>query len=228
MNNNSAIVLFSGGQDSTTCLFWALEKYDSVQAFSIVYGQRHKREIEAARKIARICSTHHFIIDIGNMFSKITVSALLNSNLENISDHHELSEELPASFVPGRNIILLTLAAIQAYSLRIPNIVTGVCQTDFSGYPDCRRVTIDSLERTLSVGMNTNFTILTPLMFLTKAETINLACSFPGCLEALAWSHTCYEGQTPPCGKCPACKLRAKGFREAGIPDPLIERLKNE
>ena len=105
--------------------------------------------------------------------------------------------------------------------------MTGVCQTDYSGYPDCRRDTIDSLERTLTLGMDREFKIHTPLMWLTKAQTVDLAVEV-GALEALAYSHTCYNGALPPCGECPACILRAKGFSEAKVADPLIERCRKE
>ena len=126
--------------------------------------------------------------------------------------------------MPGRNLVFLTLAAAWAYQLGARDLVTGVCQTDFSGYPDCRESTMQALTAALNAGMDANFTIHTPLMHLTKAESITLARDCDA-LELLAWSHTCYNGAIPPCGACPACLLRAKGFAEAGIADPLLERL---
>ena len=160
-----------------------------------------------------------------DLFRKINNSALTDPS-KKIADEHWQNNDLPASFVPGRNIILLSTAAILAYSMEIKNIVTGVCETDYSGYPDCRFETISSLEKTLRLGMEYEFFIHTPLMFLTKAESIKLAQKLEGCMEALKYSHTCYEGMTPPCGECPSCKIRAKGFEEAGVPDPLVERFK--
>ena len=134
-------------------------------------------------------------------------------------------EGLPNTFVPGRNLILLSFAAARAWQLGIENIVTGVCQTDYSGYPDCRKNAIDALQLALNLGMERQFVLHTPLMWLSKAQTVKMAQEF-GALEALSLSHTCYNGQFPPCSTCPACFLRERGFLEAGIPDPLIERAK--
>jgi len=129
--------------------------------------------------------------------------------------------DLPNSFVPGRNLIFLTFAAAFAWQRGISDLVAGVAQTDYSGYPDCRRDTIDALEQSLNLGMERTFTIHTPLMNLSKKETVELARDL-GALDAMGFTHTCYNGQRPPCGTCPACQLRAKGFLEAGIADPLI------
>jgi 7-cyano-7-deazaguanine synthase len=130
---------------------------------------------------------------------------------------------LPTTFVPGRNLIFLTFAAAFAYQKGIGNLVTGVAQTDYSGYPDCREKTLKALETAIQLGMEYEVQIHTPLMFMSKAETVQLAQQC-GAMEALAHSHTCYRGEQPPCGHCPACELRAKGFKEAGLPDPLVER----
>lgn len=226
MISDLTLVLFSGGQDSTTCLYWAKEKFlDQVVTINIDYGQRHLVEVEAAKKICQMANVeyNYFQTDV---FKQLGDSALVSSG--NIQDSHRSSSNLPASFVPGRNIILLSIAAAFAYKRGIRNIVTGVCQTDYSGYPDCRNQTIKLLEKTLNEGMNFNFQIWTPLMWLTKAETVEMATTMKGCMEALAYSHTCYEGAVPPCGVCSACRLRAKGFFEVGISDPLIERLRVE
>lgn len=220
--NKDAVVLLSGGQDSTTCLFWAKAYFDNVVALSIDYGQRHHIELEAAKKIAHIAKVEHKIFAT-SIFTDIGDSALVGNG--DISAFHKSSKDLPASFVPGRNILFLTIAGALAYKKGITSIVTGTCQTDFSGYYDCRDITIKSLQITLSLGLGKDITIHTPLMWLNKKETVNLAISLPGCMEALAYSHTCYEGQRPPCGKCPACILRAKGFEEAEVIDPLL-RLK--
>lgn len=220
MNSEKSVVLFSGGQDSTTCLFWAKEKFSEVIALNILYGQRHAIERESARKIADLAEVELIELEM-DVFSKINDSALINKEL-NVSSAHGKNSNLPASFVPGRNIMLLTVAASFAYSRDITNIVTGVCQTDYSGYPDCRDKTIKALELALSLGMDKDFQIHTPLMWKTKAETVNMAADLKGCFDALALSHTCYNGQYPPCGECPACKIRARGFDEAGLTDPIF------
>ena len=144
---------------------------------------------------------------------------------EEVESHQEniIEEGLPNTFVPGRNIILLSFAAARAWQLGIENIVTGVCQTDYSGYPDCRKNTIEALQLALNLGMERQFVLHTPLMWLTKAQTVRKAREL-GALEALSFSHSCYNGTFPPCGTCPACLLRQKGFSEAGIIDPLIKR----
>ena len=221
MKKEKALVVFSGGQDSTTCLYWAKGEFEEVYCLNINYGQRHIVETQEAERIAKMANVPYKILAI-DFLKEIGDSALLKEG--NISDLHRSSSDLPASFVPGRNIILLTAAAMYAYKMGIRQIVTGVCQTDFSGYPDCRKNTMNSLQDTLSLGMEMAFEIHTPLMHLTKAESVELAGTFPGCMKALAFSHTCYEGQIPPCGKCPACILRQKGFDEAGVIDPLIAR----
>lgn len=217
-----ALVLLSGGQDSTTCLYWAKARFKEVLALNIGYGQRHSIEIKTAKKIAKLANVSYMEFNT-SIFKKIGNSALLGK--EDISAPHKTAANLPASFVPGRNIVFLTISAMIAYKHQISNIVTGVCETDYSGYPDCRYATINALETTLKLGMEYSFKIHTPLMHKTKKETVEMAMEIPGCMEALAYSHTCYEGKIPPCGKCPACKLRARGFLEAGVPDPLIERL---
>ena len=217
----SALVLLSGGQDSTTCLYWARQRFDPIVAVSIWYGQRHAIEIESAKKIAGLAGAKRYQVST-DILRDIGDSALLSAG--NISSQHRSSADLPASFVPGRNLLFLTIAAALAYKWGIQDIVTGVCNTDYSGYPDCRDNTIKSLQVTLSLGMDHPFAIHTPLMRLTKAESVKLAQSLPGCMDALVWSHTCYEGDYPPCGQCPACKLRAKGFEEAGVQDPIYRR----
>lgn len=215
-SQSSALILLSGGQDSTTCLAWAKKKFKKVHAITFEYGQIHKIEIEATKKIAKTTKTPLKIIKL-NLFKDLTKSALLNTKIKMT----ELKKnKLPSTFVPGRNLIFLSIAAIYAYQLGIENLVTGVCQTDFSGYPDCRNNFIKSAEKTLGFAMEKKFKIHTPLMWLTKSDTVELIKKL-GQLELLKYSHTCYKGLRPPCGKCPACKLRAKGFKEAKIKDPL-------
>jgi len=221
MQKKNCVALLSGGQDSTTCLYWAKERFDEMYAVNIFYGQRHAVEIEAAKKIAYLANVAYYEVKT-DVFQNIGDSALIGGG--DISVSHRSSDKIPASFVPGRNILFLTIAAALAYKWGVKDIVTGVCQTDFSGYGDCRDNTIKSLQVTLSLGMEWPFVIHTPLMWLTKAESVKLAMAQPGCMEALKWSHTCYEGQYPPCEKCPACLLRIKGFAEAGVKDPIYKR----
>jgi len=228
-----ALVVLSGGQDSTTTLFIAIHRYGfkDILALTFDYKQRHRIEIEAAKKVVEVASEYcdkieHRIINT-EIMREIGESALLNTE-DDISVAHKRDSNLPASFLPGRNLIFLTAAAMIAYSERIHDIFTGVCQTDYSGYPDCRDATIKALNVTLDLGMDYQFRIHTPMMWITKKEEVELATTLPGCMEALAYSHTCYNGKFPPCGECPACKLRAKGFEEAGIEDPLITRVKKE
>lgn len=217
-----SIILFSGGQDSTICLHWAKENFDEVVAINIDYGQRHKLEIQCAKYIAEK-ENLHFIEMKDSVMKNISDSALFEKNrILSLNEEHRSSNRLPSSFVPGRNIYLLTIAAMQAYRLGIKDIVCGVCQTDYSGYPDCRDYTIKSLQLTLSLAIDSEFIIHTPLMWKTKVESIMMAQNMDGCMDSLANSHTCYEGLYPPCGKCPSCILRAKGFREAGITDPIF------
>lgn len=210
-----AIILLSGGQDSTTCLAWAKKKFDKVFAITFDYGQKHKIELLSAKKIAKLSGTPLKIIKI-DIFKYLTKNALTNNSVK----IKILKNKLPTTFVPGRNLIFISIAAIYAYQQNIQNIVTGVCQTDFSGYPDCRNRFIKSLEKTLALATDKKFKIHTPLMHLTKFETVKLMQKL-GRLNLLKYTHTCYKGTRPACGKCPACKLRLKGFKEAKIKDPL-------
>ena len=218
-NITSAIVVLSGGQDSTTCLFWAINKFNSVETVTFDYGQRHRIELEAAQKIAKLAGVKNTILPI-DTFGILGGNSLTGKEAV---DESSQEGELPNSFVPGRNLIFLTFAAAFAYQREIKDLVTGVCQTDYSGYPDCRQNTIEAIQLAINLGMESNVMIHTPLMWMTKSETVKFAGEV-GALEALAWSHTCYNGDVPPCGQCPACELRAKGFEEGGIPDPLLER----
>lgn len=214
--NSKALVLFSGGQDSTTCLAWALKRFKEVHAICFDYGQRHKIELTAAKKIAKLTGTPLKIVKIDH-FTNLTKNALTDKSIQ---INKGSKSQLPSTFVDGRNLIFLSIAAIYAKNLGIHEIITGVCQTDYSGYPDCRDEFIKSLQKTLTLSMDYEFKIHTPLMWFTKAETVKLMQKL-GHVDLLAHSHTCYEGKRPPCGKCPACLLRAKGFKEAGLKDPL-------
>ena len=215
-NSKSALVVFSGGMDSTICLHWAIRKYKSVQAIFFNYGQRHSIEQESAKKIAKFNSIPLKIIDL-SAFKEFGNNALVDAKL----DITHTENNFPNTFVPGRNLIFLAYAASYAYTLGITELVTGVCQTDYSGYPDCRMNTILSLQKTLGLGLEYPIVIQCPLMYLTKAQSVNLAQRVDA-FNSLAYSHTCYEGQFPPCQKCPACKLRSQGFYEAEVKDPLL------
>ncbi|NKB36048.1 MAG: 7-cyano-7-deazaguanine synthase QueC [Gammaproteobacteria bacterium] len=217
-----ALLVFSGGQDSTTCLYWALNEYgsDNVIALTFDYGQRHRIELQCAEKIASLAGVKHTILPIDTL--SVLGGNALTDKIE-IESEADSETGLPNTFVPGRNLIFLTYAAAFAYQRGIRNIVTGVAQTDYSGYPDCREETMQALQQAINLGMESDVTIHTPLMHLSKKETVELANSL-GAMEAMGYSHTCYEGAQPPCGACPACVLRARGFQEAAIDDPLITR----
>ena len=228
--NENAVIIFSGGQDSTTCLLWAIKTFKQVSAVTFNYNQRHSLEIESAKTIITKLNSRdditidwmeqkpsisHDIIDV-SFLSDALESAMIQAS--EIGEDEETG--LPTTFVPGRNILFLTIAAAIAYQRKIKHLVAGVCQTDFSGYPDCRDVTIKSLQATLSLGLDRDVVIHTPLMWKSKADTVRMMQDMEG-IELLKYTHTCYEGMRPACGKCPACKLRLKGFKEAGIQDPL-------
>ena len=234
---NKALIVLSGGQDSTTCLYWAINEFgrENVSSLSFDYGQRHKIELEAAKKVSEIAAVAHEILPI-NTFSALGGNALTDdidvqeeaddndADIDgSLSDTSLPNPPLPNTFVPGRNLVFLTFAAAYAYQRSIKHLVTGVAQTDYSGYPDCRENTLSSLEQTLRLGMEYDITIHTPLMNLNKSDTVALAEKL-GAMDAMAYTHTCYNGEQPPCGHCQACILRAKGFAEANRADPLIER----
>ncbi|MDD5455769.1 MAG: 7-cyano-7-deazaguanine synthase QueC [Candidatus Margulisbacteria bacterium] len=216
MNKHAALIILSGGQDSTTALYWSKKKFKLVKAVTFDYGQRHKREIGCARKIAKLAQVQHKVIKI-NFYKDLSSNALVTENAIKINKKNNL----PSTFVPGRNLIFINIAAAYAYEQGIPNLVLGVSQVDYSGYPDCREETIKSQQKTISLGMEFPFVIHTPLIHKTKKETVELAREL-GMLKMLKFTHTCYLGGKAPCGKCPACLLRAKGFKDAGIKDPLL------
>ena len=215
---NSCLVLFSGGQDSTTCLYWALSVFDQVEAIAFDYGQKHNIELQQAETIAQKTGVPFTIMDIRGVLK----GSSLTEHEKPIDAPHELAPELPASFVPGRNALFLTLAAGYAFNRGIHDLVGGMCQTDYSGYPDCRRVFIDSMQTSLSLAMDVDFRIHTPLMYLTKAETWKLAADL-GAFEIVRdLSHTDYNGDRSTYnewgyGKLdnPASVLRARGYEEA-------------
>lgn len=208
---STAIVVFSGGQDSTTCLIQALTQYDHVHCITFDYGQRHNQEIEVAKKVAlELGAASHKVMDIG-LLNELAVSSLTR---DNIPVSHELQENgLPNSFVPGRNILFLTLAGIYAYQLGAESVITGVCETDFSGYPDCRDEFVKSINQSLVLGMDRKLKIDTPLMWLNKAETWALADKYGKLDYVRNQTLTCYNGVVGDgCGDCPSCDLRRNGL----------------
>lgn len=209
--NRKAIVIFSGGQDSTTCLFQAIAEYgkENVETITFQYGQRHSIELKKAKWIAQDLGVKQTFIDT-SVIKAITHNALMDENV-----HIEQKDnKLPNTFVDGRNALFLLYAAIYAKGQGIQDIITGVCETDFSGYPDCRDVFIKSMNVTLNLAMDYQFNIKTPLMYLTKAQTWQLADEL-GVLDYVRnYTHTCYEGVNGGCGQCPSCILRDKGLME--------------
>ena len=221
-DSNRALVVLSGGQDSTTCLYWAVDRFGRANVSSITfdYGQKHRIELDCARDVAAAAGVTNVCLPI-DTFAALGGDALTDASIA-VSDETDDETELPVTFVPGRNLIFLTFAAAYAYRHDIRHLVTGVAQTDYSGYPDCREETIAALQNAITLGMDREFTVHTPLMHRSKRETVELAVQLGG-LEAMALTHTCYNGRRPPCGECQACRLRAKGFAEAGVRDPLLD-----
>lgn len=224
---DGALVLFSGGQDSTACLAWALDRYGRVETVGFDYGQRHGVELEARQAVrARIAREFpdwtprlgdDHMIDIRS-FGALAETAMTSERAIEITE-----KGLPSTFVPGRNLVFLTYAAALADRRGLNVLVGGMCETDFSGYPDCRRATMDAMETALNLGMEQAFRLQTPLMWLTKAETWALAKTLGGeplVAVTVEESHTCYLGERGAlhawgygCGTCPACELRQRGYQ---------------
>ncbi len=210
--NDSALVLFSGGQDSTTCLFWALKQFGSVRALCFTYGQRHSQEVEVARAIAEKYDVHFQVLD-ASIISRLAENSLTNPDM--IMDEEKPSDSYPNTFVPGRNLLFLTFGAVVARAHGIKNLVTGVSEADYSGYPDCRDTFIRSANATLNLAMDEQFIIHTPLMWRNKAQVWALADEL-GVFDIVKnETLTCYNGIIASgCGHCPACKLRNAGLKE--------------
>jgi 7-cyano-7-deazaguanine synthase len=228
MATTKALLLFSGGQDSTVCLGWALERFDRVETIGFDYGQRHGVELEARAEVLkrigglkaewpdRLADDHTIALP--------ELGRISETSLTRDAEIVMTASGLPSTFVPGRNLIFLTYAAAVAYRRGITSLIGGMCETDYSGYPDCRNVTLQRVEQALSLGMDLSFKIETPMMFLSKAATWKLAHQLGS--DALVeliieHTHTCYMGDRSRrfswgygCGACPACELRAKGFEE--------------
>jgi len=224
----TALVLFSGGQDSTTCLAWALQRFERVETIGFDYGQRHAIELACRdRLLSGLGSSRtDWAAKLGEQHTLQipTLSAISNTALTREMAITMGEDGLPNTFVPGRNLIFLTFAAALAYRRGITHIVGGMCETDYSGYPDCRDETIRALRGAVSLGMARPFEFHTPLMRLNKADTWRLAYDFGGAglVDLIRLhSHTCYLGERGAlhdwghgCGECPACQLRARGWQE--------------
>ena len=227
---SKVMVVLSGGQDSTICLFLAKQHFDEVHAITFNYGQKHLREITSAKKIAEMAKVaSHQVVNVPNILKGRSPLTNPDEQLEEYEDYESMDkiigDRVELTFVPMRNAFFLTIAANYALEKDCFDLVTGVCQQDNANYPDCRQQFINSQTETINEALGiTNFRILTPLMDLSKAQSIKLAMELDGCMDALAYSHTAYDGKYPPVGKDHATTLRAQGFAEAGVPDPLVVR----
>ena len=227
-SERGAVVVLSGGQDSTSCLFWAKTQFRRVFAITYNYGQRHRRELESARHVACLAGVPHQIMNIPNILISSSPLTNMTREVKQYASADTLPGGIEKTFVPGRNALFLVLAANYAISRKCQAIVMGVGQEDFGGYPDCRESFIQAMQIALNeamFGSPNGLTVYTPLMYMSKADTVRFSEQLEGCREAMAFSHTCYRGDSPPCGKCHACLLRARGYQEAGVIDPLLERL---
>lgn len=208
-----AVVVFSGGQDSTTCLIQALRNYDEVHCVTFDYGQRHRQEIEVARQLSlKLGAAAHKVLD-ATLLSELAVSSLTRDNIPVPVFSESKKSDIPNTFVPGRNILFLTLTAIYAYQVGAEAVITGVCETDFSGYPDCRDEFVKALNHAVNLGIAREIRFETPLMWLDKAQTWALA-EYYGQLDTVRRETlTCYNGiQGDGCGDCAACHLRQNGL----------------
>ncbi len=207
--NKKAVVVFSGGQDSTTCLFWTMKKFDEVIAVTFDYNQRHRHELDCAKAICEEFGVEHHILDM-SLLSQLAPNALTRDEIE---IKEGANGELPSTFVEGRNMLFLTFAGVLAKVKGARHLITGVCETDFSGYPDCRDIFIKSLNVTLNLSMDYEFVLHTPLMWLDKAQTWEMADRLGKLDYIRERTLTCYHGiKGDGCGTCPACHLRQRGL----------------
>lgn len=243
MMSEKALVVLSGGQDSTTCLFWAIKKFgvENVYAVSFDYGQRHHIELDSAVVIARIAGIEgrHTIVGAGGLLHS-TSPLTSETELDQYTDFDQMTEvvgnKVEKTFVPMRNTLFLTIAANRAIEVGALTIVTGICQADNANYPDCTNAFRNRLQDAFNESLfgspssapSKELKIEAPLMYMSKAESVKLALTLPGCMGALAYSHTSYDGKYPPTDSNHANILRAKGFEEAGVPDPLVMRAVRE
>lgn len=209
MNESRCIVVFSGGQDSTTCLFWAMKKFKEVIAVTFDYGQRHAREIECASMICQEFGIEHHILDM-SLLLQLSPNALTKHDMDVKVDK---KTKLPSTFVPARNLLFMSFAGAVAYSKEAKHLVTGVSETDFSGYPDCRDAFMKSMNEALNLSMDEEFVIHTPLMWLDKSEVWELSDQLGKLDYVKEQTLTCYNGIIGDgCKVCPACELRIKGY----------------
>ena len=223
---NSALLLFSGGQDSTVCLGWALERFDVVHTIGFDYGQRHSIELVCRKtileKIPTLFPTWAKKLGTDTLIDLKSLSAIAETSLTRETEIKFNTNGLPNTFVPGRNLLFFNYAAALAYRLGVQNLIGGMCETDYSGYPDCRDNTLKALEQAINLGMGEDFKIHTPLMWVNKAETWRIAKSIGGqpLVDLIITdTHSCYKGEHTTkhawgygCGTCPACELRQAGF----------------
>ncbi|MBO1209347.1 7-cyano-7-deazaguanine synthase QueC [Mammaliicoccus sciuri] len=208
LKNEKAVVVFSGGQDSTTCLFYAKEHFKEVELVTFQYGQRHDLEIKVAEDIAKEQGLKHHILDM-SLLAQLSPNALTDHTMQIENDENDI----PNTFVPARNLLFLSFAGALAYQIGAKHIITGVCETDFSGYPDCRDSFIKSMNLSLNLSMDKDFVIHTPLMWLNKKETWALSDQLGALDYVREKTLTCYNGvMSDGCGECPACKLRKQGL----------------
>ncbi len=233
-NFDKALVVLSGGQDSTTCLYWAKNRFREVHAVSFDYGQRHRVELESARTVAAMAevSTHQVLTVPPGLLKSTSPLVDPAAELERYPDPETMAqvigERVELTFVPMRNALFLTVAANHAIALGCRTLVTGVCGEDNANYPDCREAFVEAQTDAINQALGIrDFVIHAPLMHKSKPESVQMARLMLGCWDALGYSHTCYAGQVPPCGTCHACVLRADGFEKAGEIDPLILRTRS-
>lgn len=231
-----ALVVLSGGQDSTTCLAMAMRDFgrENVSAITFDYGQRHSIEVFAARTVAELSSIRHEVVEVSGILRGTSPLVDPSKEVDSYQDAASLPGGPEKTFVPMRNTLFLTIAANRAVDIALQHkepvmIYTGLSQEDYGGYPDCREEFLSAFRHALHAGLDDPgippVDITAPLLYLTKEKTVRLSESIEGARELLAWSHTCYKGEVPPCGHCHACLLRAKGFAEAGVTDPLVDRM---
>lgn len=231
-----ALVVLSGGQDSTTCLFWAMQNYLEVHAISFDYGQRHSIELESARKVAMLANvaSHEIVKLEGCLVSSSPLTSL--NDLEQYENFEQMDKvignRVELTFVPMRNMLFLTIAMNRAVALgQGTDVITGICQADNANYPDCTENFRSAFERAADRALqattdayNPFCRVVAPFIFKSKAEIVKIARTIPGCWKALAYSHTSYDGKYPPVDMNHSNVLRAQGFEEAGLPDPLVLR----
>ena len=235
---SKALVILSGGQDSTTCLFWAKQRFSEVHAITFNYGQRHAIEIEAAQKVAQMAGVaSHEIVDVPQCLvstSPLTSDSALEQYRDAAQMEQVIGDRVELTFVPMRNMFFFVIAMNRAVAMGCNDLVTGICQEDNANYPDCTEAFRGAFEGCANTSLGTNapagtgYRLHAPLMRMSKADTVRLAHQMPACWEALAYSHTSYDGKFPPTDMNHANVLRAEGFMRANLPDPLVLRAVRE